>query len=106
MVLEIRLIEASFKAKKRFSPQLVDALASHPVEENEVGYPLLEMKVTTSCGEKRFLALNEASIKRISKTMEAEVCSGASALRISGATGSACQPRPGQRPTASPWAER
>lgn len=56
--------------------KLVDALASHPVEENEVGYPLLEMKVTTSCGEKRFLALNEASIKRISKTMEAEVWLG------------------------------
>ena len=36
----------------------------------------MDMRVTTSCGEKRFLALNEASIKRISKTMEAEVWLG------------------------------
>ena len=56
--------------------KLVDALVKHPVEENEVSYPLLCMKVTTKKGVLKFLALNEATIKRISKTMEAEVWIG------------------------------
>lgn len=56
--------------------KLVEALASHPVKEHSVTYPLLAMKVTTSSGIKEYLALNEASIKRVSKTMEAEVSIG------------------------------
>lgn len=53
--------------------ELVEALATHPVNEYTVSYPLLCMKVTTSDGVSKFLALNEASIKRVSKTMEADV---------------------------------
>lgn len=51
--------------------ELVNQLAKSQIETST--YPLLSLTVTTSVGPFNYLALNEVSIKRVSKTMEADV---------------------------------
>ena len=43
-------------------------------QPSSASYPLLELIITTGAGEKKkLLALNEATIKRVSKTLKADV---------------------------------
>ena len=51
--------------------ELVDELV-HSTPES-VSYPLLELDVTDDTGKKSYLALNEATIKRMSQTLKADI---------------------------------
>lgn len=52
--------------------KMVDNLTKK--QPSSASYPLLELIITTGAGEKKkLLALNEATIKRVSKTLKADV---------------------------------
>ncbi|MDF7638551.1 NAD kinase [Lactobacillus sp. ESL0791] len=52
--------------------KMVDALLMH--EPESASYPLLEVTLVTEAGEKkRYLALNESAVKRVSHTLEANI---------------------------------